>query len=143
LFVDFPSVARPDLSAALAFVLTLVGRRAIEGPCPMFVVRAAGPGTGKNLLVDVVSKLVFGKKAERMSQGRRGSEEEEKRLVAIGREGAELALIDNVDRPLGSDVLAAALTSTTWRGRVLGQSATVEVPVPVFAATGNNVQVAG
>src|SRR5690606_12956696 len=72
LFVDFPFVARSDLSAALAFVLTLVGRRAIEGPCPMFAVRAAAPGTGKNLLVDVVSKLVFGKKAERMSQGRRG-----------------------------------------------------------------------
>lgn len=142
-FSDFPFVSGSDRAALIAFLLTLLARRAIDGPVPLFLVRATCPGTGKTLAVDAVSQIALGAPAARMSQGARYSEEQEKRLLALGREGVELALIDNVERALGSDVLAAALTARTWRGRVLGQSATIEVELPVFAATGNNVAVAG
>src|SRR5690606_19166136 len=130
-----------DRAALLAFLLTLLARRAIDGPVPLFLIRATCPGSGKTLGVDVVSYVALGVPAARMAQGQGYSEEQEKRPLALGREGVELALLDNVERALGSDVLAAALTARTWRGRVLGQSATVEVPLPVFAATGNNVVV--
>lgn len=143
-FCDFPFVDRCDLSAVLAFVLTLTARHAIDGAVPMFVVRASTPSTGKGLLVDVVGRMVFGSEIPRTAQSSaRSRDEEEKRLVAFGRSGTEVVLIDNVERPLGGDVLALALTARTYTGRVLGVSGTTEVPVPVFVATGNNVTVAG
>lgn len=64
-------------------------------------------------------------------------------MLALGLDGAPLALIDNIEEPLGSDVLAAALTARRFKGRVLGQSLMREVSLPVFVATGNNVVVRG
>jgi hypothetical protein len=141
-YCDFPFVADSDRSAAISVTLTLVGRPAIDGPTPMFVVRSPERGSGKTLIVDAASTIAMGTDAPRMVQVR-NPDEEAKRILALGREGATLALIDNVEHPLGSDVLSAALTGTTFKGRVLGHSVTAEVPVPVFAATGCNLMVQG
>ena len=144
-FSEFPIVDSCDRAAILAAVLSLLARGAIAGPVPMFAVRATTPASGKSLVVDAAAAIATGADAPRMAQGERrnSSEEEAKRLLALGREGAQLALIDNCERPLGSDVLAAAITGRRFRGRVLGSSSTAEVDVPVFFATGNNLQVAG
>jgi len=142
LVTDFPFVADSDRSAWLAALLTVAGDRLVGGARPMFVVRAAAPGTGKGLLVDVLALIGTGTRAPVMTQA--GTpEEESKRLLALGREAAPLALIDNVERRLGSDVLAAALTSRTFKARLLGENRTASVPVPVLLATGNNVAVQG
>jgi len=93
-------------------------------------------------MVDVAVLIATGARAAPMPQARE-SEEETKRLVALGREGALVALIDNIEHPLGSDVLAAALTGTTFKGRVLGASTMCEVAVPVLVGTGNNVTFQG
>lgn len=144
---DFPFVAASDRSAWLAFVLTLVGRNAIDGPVPMFVIRAVSPGTGKSLLVDVASLIGTDLPHEppRMSQVRdRDGAEERKLLVTLGCEGEPLAMIDNIEEPLGSDVLAAAITSRRYKGRELGgNSRMLQVLLPVFVGTGNNVVVKG
>lgn len=143
-FCDFLVLDSCDRSAILSALLTLLARGVIDGPTPMFAVRAPTPGSGKTLVVDVLAVIATGADAPRMAQGdRKNSAEEAKRLLALGREGAQLALIDNCERPLGSDVLASALTGRRFRERVLGVSATAEVEVPVFFATGNNLQVAG
>jgi len=54
-FADFPFVAESDLSALLAYLLTVLARPAITGPCPLFALRAPSPGSGKGLLANVVS----------------------------------------------------------------------------------------
>jgi hypothetical protein len=61
------------LVALIAFLLTLLARRAIDGPVPLFLVRATCPGTGKTLAVDAVSQIALGAPAARMLQGARYS----------------------------------------------------------------------
>lgn len=142
-FQDFPFVADHDRSAALAFVLTLLCRHAIDGCTPLFLVRASTAGTGKSLLVDAAATIATGRKAARFAQ-EDSDEEARKRMFAIALAGVPLVLIDNVDRPLGSAALDGAITSGTIQDRILGKS---ETPVArwtaVCAATGNNVVVKG
>jgi hypothetical protein len=137
---DFPFKEGSDRSTVLALLLTVLGRPAIDGPTPLFVIRATDRGVGKSLLADVVNLIATGAPAARMTFAD-DPDEEGKRMVALGLESTPMALIDNVDRPLGGDVLAAATTAKTYKGRFLGQNRMVEVPVPVLVATGVNMSV--
>jgi putative DNA primase/helicase len=142
LVADFPFVAPSDRAGWLALILTLVARPAIAGPTPLFLVRAPTPGSGKTLLVEVAG--LIGTEADKLTtqpQVVDDDAEEQKKMLTFGLQGIPLALIDNIDRPLGSAALASALTSRRVGGRLLGSNTHVEVPVPVFAATGNNVVV--
>ena len=58
---EFPFVAESDLAAAIAALLSLLGRHLIHGPVPLFAVRAPTPGTGKTLLADVVGLIGTGR----------------------------------------------------------------------------------
>lgn len=144
-FSEFPTVDSCDRSAILAAVLSLLSRGAIAGPVPLFAVRATAAGSGKSLTVDTIAIIATGTDAPRMAQSERrnSSEEDDKRILALGRKGAPLALIDNCERPLGSPALAEAITARKHQCRLLGTNTMVEVDVPVFFATGNNLQVAG
>jgi putative DNA primase/helicase len=141
-FAEFPFVEPCDESAALALVLTLVARPAIGGPIPLFLVRGPVAGSGKGKVVHVAAACAFGREAA-VSPPEKDPAEERKSLLALGAEGAPLALLDNLEHALGSDVLAAALTAPTFRARELGKTRTLEVRLPVLAATGNNLQVKG
>lgn len=141
-FGEFPFVDETDLAAAFALVLTLVARPAIDGSVPLFAVRGPVAGSGKGLVVHVASACAFGRLAA-VSPPERDPSEERKSLLALGAEGAPLALIDNLEHALGSDVLAAALTAPTFRARELGKTRTLEVKLPVLCATGNNLQIKG
>jgi putative DNA primase/helicase len=142
IFCDFPFVDKTDQAAALAVVLTLVGRSAIDGPTPLFGVSAPVPGTGKDLALAVCGLIAHGRAPDPVTVP--SSDEEERKLLhSLGRDGVPFAVLCNSTGQLGSDVLNAMLTSTTYSGRVLGKSSTVSVPVPVFAATGNNLRYRG
>jgi hypothetical protein len=55
-------------------------------------------------------------------------------------QSARIILLDNVTE-IASAKLSAALTATTWRGRLLGRSEMVNVPnTALWTATGNNVE---
>jgi hypothetical protein len=57
-------------------------------------------------------------------------------------EGPTFILLDNLNRTLDSGALASALTSRTWKDRVLGVSKTVSVPnTAVWLASGNNTRI--
>lgn len=139
---DFCFVDPCDESAALALILTAVGRSAISGPCPMFLIRATTPGSGKGLLANVAGTIASGAPLP-PSAAPRTPDEERKQLTSWGIEGRRLVLLDNIEGGIGSDVLAAALTSETWRDRVLGSNRVAEVRVPLLIGTGNNVAVRG
>ncbi len=138
--VDFPFKRQSDASAWVAMLLTVLGRPSVEGATPLFVIRATDRGVGKSLLADMVNVIATGNPAARMTYGS-DQDEENKRMIALGRESAPFALIDNVSMPLGGDVLAAATTGRVYKGRDLGHSRMIEVPVPVLCATGVNVMV--
>ena len=137
--MDFPFRTPSDQYAAVAAKLSLVARHAIEGPVPLFAFRSPTPGTGKGLLADEVAIVGTGRSAARMILPDDNSETR-KLILAVAIEGAPVVLLDNVDRRLSSQALAAALTADTWAGRLLGVSEIVTAPLhAVWLATGNNL----
>jgi len=138
-FVDFPFAKPWHASATLAAVLSLVARHAVLGCVPLFAVRATDKGAGKGLLVDTIAMIGTGRTAPRWPQVRE-EDEERKRLLTIGLDGDACTHIDNVVAPLGCAPLDTALTSLTFKDRLLGKQQSVEVPMTVvFFASGNNM----
>jgi len=136
---DFPFTDRSGSATYVAAVLSLVGRCAIDGPVPGFAISSPTPGTGKGLLANVISLAGTGRTAPVMTQSFE-KEELRKRVLAIALAATPLVLLDNLSGVLGSDVLAAALTSTVWSDRILGVSQVVEGPLrTVWLFTANNV----
>jgi hypothetical protein len=145
LVCDFPFATDFDRSAWLAGALTLVGRHAIAGPCPLFAISGNTRGSGKSRLVDCAVKLAHGTKAARSSLS--GTDEEQrKQITALLAEGTPSALLDNVKNGvrLGSPAFDALLTSDVWKDRLLGKIQNLTLPArTVWWATGNNLRFAG
>jgi len=136
---EFPFLAPSDRAAYVSVVLTLLGRHLIRGPAPGFPIRAPTPGTGKTLLAEVISLIGTGREPGAMTMTHQ-PDEFRKRILALAIEGDLLVLLENVSGSVGSDVLAAALTATTWRDRILGHTEMRTVPLhAVWIMTGNNL----
>ncbi len=142
-FQDFPFAAREHISVLLSFILTPLARHLIEGPVPLFLVDSNVRGSGKSLICDLVSTIATGAEMPRMTNPN-DDEEFRKRITALALGGDLICLIDNVAGRLGSPVLDAAITSTTWKDRILSRSEVVTLHLPlVWCATGNNVVLIG
>lgn len=141
-FQDFPFAEPWHESAALAAVLSMLCRYAVES-VPIFAIRATTRGSGKTLLADVISLITLGRLAPKIPQVR-DEEEERKRLLGLGLDGQPLVCIDNVAGEIGSPSLEMAITTRSFQDRLLGQNKNVEVPLyTIFLATGNNMQFRG
>ena len=138
---DFPFESDAHRSVWLAGVLTLLGRPAIAGPCPLVAFDANTRGAGKSLLADVAAIIATGSGIARMAWP--GADREVRTSVtSVALEGWPVVLFDNVEKALGGAALDAALTGTTWQDRILGESRTTGLlPLTtVWMATGNNLQ---
>jgi hypothetical protein len=136
---DFPFDGEEFSSATIAAILSLVARRAFAGCVPMFAIRSPAGGTGKGMLADVISIVGAGRAPARMIMGR-NEEETRKRILAIALNGAPAVLLDNVDRCLGSETLAVAITSELFEDRLLGATKMIRAPLQaVWLATGNGL----
>lgn len=142
LLSEFPFATEIDRSVAISAFLSSLVRPALLS-CPMHAFTAPQASSGKSLLVDMVSVLTTGQRAAVVSQGRT-AEELEKRLGASLIAGDRIVSIDNIEQPLGHDVLCQALTQSMVSIRLLGQSSRVTVPSgSMFFATGNNLVLMG
>jgi hypothetical protein len=103
---DFPFKGADHQSVWLAMVLTLVGRSAIRGPCPMFVIDANCPGTGKSLLADVAGMIAYGDRMPRKPWPVADDNEVRKTITSVAMEGLSSVLWDNVGGELGCSSLA-------------------------------------
>lgn len=138
----FPFVSPADISAALAGMILAVVRRSLPA-APMLCVTAPTPGTGKTLFTDTISLLATGRRASVMAMGH-DEVETDKRLAGVLMAGDAMVNIDNVERPLGGDVLCQVLSQPVFKTRPLGASSMVDVPTcAIMAATGNNLSVQG
>lgn len=141
---EFPFVAEHHRAAAIAAMLTCVARHAIPGAVPMMAVNARAPGTGKGLLVSTITTIGSGQPPGRMTMPKDDGEEIRKAILPLALEGDPVILIDNVERPLGSDALASVITDMTVKGRVLGMSKTAAgTCTAVWFATGNCLRFKG
>ena len=137
--VDFPFRAESDGSAAIATILSIVARPAIDGCVPTSVIRGTTPGIGKGLLADAIGIASTGRAPSRMALAS-SKEEMDKRILSVAIAGDPLVLLDNLEGRIGSTVLSAAITARSWQGRVLGLSKMGKAPLnAVWIGTGNNV----
>ena len=132
----------PHESVALAAILTAAERTALP-IAPGFGVDAHKMGSGKTELVHTVSRIVTGRDASVMPLAD-NDEEVRKALLALLIAGDPIALIDNIEQPVSSAALNAALTSEFYKDRILGESRNAVLPTRVtLIATGNNLQFCG
>ena len=138
----FPFVTQVDRSVALSGILTALDRRSMA-TAPLHALTAPVAGSGKSLLVDIISMLATGEIAPVIAQGRK-DEEMDKRLETALMSGDSIISIDNCERPLESSTLCQALTQQRMKIRILGHSRHTEVLVnALICVTGNNLVVAG
>jgi hypothetical protein len=138
LFGRFPFVERADRSVLYSGLLTSFDRRSMA-TAPLHAFSSPAAGTGKSLLVDLISILLSGQPAPVIAQGK-SEEELDKRLEAALLCSDQIISIDNCDRELTSNFLCQAITQQVLKIRLLGYSEQVRVPVSsMFFATGNNL----
>ncbi len=139
---DFPFETPAHRSAWFASLLTPLAWFAFNGPAPLFLIDGNVRGVGKGLLADVVSLIVTGGRFPVMSYTN-DKEELRKKITTLAVEGERLVLLDNLTGVVDNPVLDMALTSDTWKDRLLGGNQIYNGPLNVtWFATGNNVQLA-
>lgn len=136
---DFPFKSKVHHVCWLAALLTVLSRQAFNGPAPLFLVDSNTRGSGKGLLCDTIALLTTGRRFPTASYTS-DQAELQKQITATVLQGDTLVLFDNIEGVLGNGTLDRALTSSIWRGRILGESKEVDLPLlTTFFATGNNV----
>jgi len=139
---EFPFTSDAEIAHTIGAMLLPFVRDLIDGPTPLHLISKPEKGTGASLLCDVISLIATGRTAPAGVQPH-NDEEARKRITAALISGSQIVMLDNVKRLEGAS-LAAALTSMTWTDRLLGQSATVQIPVRcLWLATANNPAVSG
>jgi hypothetical protein len=138
--VDFPFSDNASRANCLAAILLPFVRPYIAGPTPLHLIEATKPGSGKNLLMDIISVIATGFRPSIFTEG--GDDNEwRKRITANLIRLPFFILIDNIRKKLDSSNLSAALTATVWTDRIMGLSEIAEVPIDtLWYATGNNVE---
>jgi len=130
------------LSIALAATLTATVRRSLR-TAPMLAFDAPVMGAGKGLLVKVSALIATGRPAPLLSQGQ-DEAEAEKRLGSMLLAGVSMINLDNIERPVGGELLCSMLTEPVCNPRILGKSESPEMPCNLtMFATGNNLQFVG
>jgi hypothetical protein len=146
LVINFPFKGDEHKAAWLSGLLTLFARFAYHGPTPLFLYNANSPGTGKTLLPALSSEIYDGRDMARTPYVAR-DEEMRKTITAVALAGDKTMLFDNIDQgtALGCASLDAALTTTSWKDRILGTSQmTADLPLfTIWFASGNNVSLRG
>ena len=142
LITGFPFVSEVDRSVALSGFLTTLDRRAMA-TAPLHAFNAPVAGTGKSLLIDLISILATGRPMSVVAQGK-NEEELEKRLGSALIAGDTAISLDNCDHQLEGAFLCQALTQGQLNIRLLGYSRNIETPVnATIFANGNNLVIAG
>jgi putative DNA primase/helicase len=142
LLSEFPFVTDKDRSVALSAILTGCIRRSLA-TAPLHAFSAPLAGSGKSLLVDIVSTIATGHECPVIAQGQ-DETEFEKRFSSCLMAGDAIIAIDNCEQPLGGQMICQALTQMAVKPRILGKSENPTVSGGAFVtATGNNLIIVG
>ena len=135
---DFPFTTDAERAHATALMLQHFARELVEGATPLYLIEKPAPGTGATLLADVLSFSASGRRVPVLTEAT-DEADWRKRITATLLDGTSIVLIDNVRRRLESSALSSAITSATWKDRILGHSQMASIPVRcAWLATGNN-----
>lgn len=139
---SFPFASESDRSVYLSALLSLfIPSTNIN--IPIFGFSANAPGSGKSALVDMLGIIVSGEVPTCFSWGEK-EDESEKRLSAKLMTKERLVFIDNVERPMRSELLCSYATQKSVSMRILGKSEFKSIQTtPIIIATGNNLKFEG
>lgn len=143
---DFPFADEPSRANALGILFSLLMRPVITGHVPLAIVDAPVQGTGKTLLVTTLGTIAVGNVSSESIPSKENDDEWRKKITSILLAASPFVLLDNIpdNTTIDSPSLAAALTSDEWSDRLLGRNNAIRLPSRVvWAATGNNLSVAG
>jgi hypothetical protein len=134
-----------QFSCALAALLTMVARPAIDGPVPGFFVSAFGSGTGKTLLVLLLTAIALGAPVA-ASKYTDDDEEFAKAILGHLLTGKRAVFIDNVREGTTFGGPSIDIVMSAWpryEGRLLGSNNVPSVSNhATWFASGNNVKLA-
>ena len=143
---DFPFADEPSRANALSLLFSLLMRPVITGHVPLAIVDAPMQGTGKTLLVTALGSIAVGNVSSESIPSKVNDDEWRKKITSILLSASPFVLLDNIpdNTTIDSPSLAAALTTEEWSDRLLGRNNAIRLPSRViWAATGNNLRVAG
>jgi len=137
---DFPFDIEERRSAWFAALLTPIARWAFKNQSPMFILDANQSGSGKGLLLKLISWIVLGREMDFLVPTE-NEEEERKRITSKILKGEPMVMIDNIDKPFGSPVLEGLLTTGVWSDRLLGTNDAPSLDAWItWYGSGNNIQ---
>ncbi len=143
ILVDFPFATDADRANAIAKMLDPFTRTIHGNLTPLYVVEATAAGTGKGLLIDVLTLIATGEPALRTPLPKSDSELA-KKLLSFVVAGTDHIHFDNFEGTLNSTTLAIFLTSARYADRILGQSEAPDFhPRMNLSLSGNNVVLGG
>jgi putative DNA primase/helicase len=129
-------------SVALATTLTACVRRSLD-LAPVFGFSAPKFAMGKTTTAQAAAQVATGHKPAVFTWPK-DEIEVRKSLMSVLLAGDSVVLIDNIDRPVESAALCAAVTSPAYKDRILGTNQTAEASTAVtWVLTGNALQVVG
>lgn len=139
ILADFPFVDDASRANAIALMLLPFVRPLIVGPTPLHAIDAPSPATGKDLLVKAALLPALGREVGATTTAKDPDEWRKKITSALIGDSPAI-LWGNVAHRLDSEHLAAVLTDTLWRDRLLGHTRELLLPNrAVWTATGNNL----
>lgn len=141
-FIDFPYIGDADRSVAIAALLTLVARPAIDGATPAFLFDSNAPGSGKSLQASAIVAVATGRPGGNQSYPE-DPNELDKILGAVALEGARFVNFDNIVGRFGRGTLDRCISAVDSVSlRVLGKSEQRTMPWrTVILGSGNNIEV--
>lgn len=143
---DFPFADQASRANAMSILFSILMRPVIAGHIPLVIVDAPVQGSGKTLLVTTLATIAVGSVAGESIPSKQNDDEWRKKITSILLSATPFVLLDNIpdNTTIDTPALAAALTTFEWSDRLLGKNDSVRLPSrAVWAATGNNLRVAG
>ena len=137
-FRDFPFASLHHAAAAVASLLTLFARPAIDGPVPLMMIEASTRGTGKSRMIDAIANIAVGRDAAKRTYSL-DAEEMRKSYTSAVMAGRTMLVLDNIARVIGDATLDSLLTSCVYDDRQLGKNADVNLRhwLTIFASANN------
>lgn len=140
---EFPFESPHDRAVAVALTLSILARPAVDGPVPVFAMRATSRGTGKGLLTRAMVVAALGREvpADPWSED---DDEMRKSFLTYALSGSRpVIMFDNLTGVVGTPLLAMIATANSIGGRRLGTLTDADVPWrSIIAVNGNNLQFA-
>jgi hypothetical protein len=138
---DMPLIDETHRYGWVAFVLTLVGRAAIDGCTPLFAFDASAPGSGKTALACSASLISHGTELVSDAAIVSNAEEARKAISSKVSSGDPLWILDNLVAVLRCPPIEAAITSREWADRALSTNEDIKAKIQtVIAVTANNIK---